>query len=365
MFKSSTNRQGFVGRTGSHSTKPSARGRLDAPWSAPEAVEYFNPIGERWDSLLKQCADVEKRLASAPPHERKELEQLHSVLLEEAGKYRVTLRREAIKPRKPSRDKIYTPADLRALRILTGMGVTEMGRLLGVSRLEVRVLEQKTTRFVLNGHIDKIIAFKSFVDQYVADEIANAPREIPTYEDDHEFRRRAPDLAWMAFNSVHLFAAGRIAAGVFASGRPRPLIALSREMEMFFRLAAIPKEATYADVDDITRFANIECERRLGECVTPILIDYSNLDELDHYEPQVAQGLRFNEAHRMLIARVADGWHHMGVERPTIVPFIFKAFRAFLEETGEVDGLDTVKAWAMQYKGTIHEIPKDPQPKPR
>src|SRR5215469_11393630 len=64
MFKSAADLQHFITRTASHSTKPSARGRVDlVPASARLAETDYNTHHEEWKVACQQLHEFEERLA--------------------------------------------------------------------------------------------------------------------------------------------------------------------------------------------------------------------------------------------------------------------------------------------------------------
>lgn len=108
MYKGSNERQSFVGRTGSHATKPHGTGRIDhvPPW-AEEPEAYYNDVRDRYRSLADQLrkaqdqlTEINFRLRTSLPYreyqhlreQRDRIAALHSALQNEASNYRALAR---------------------------------------------------------------------------------------------------------------------------------------------------------------------------------------------------------------------------------------------------------------------------------
>jgi len=104
MYKKNSDQSNFISRTGSHATKESRTGRIDAiPAWAEEPEAYYNSLRDRWRSILEQLIETQNQLAeinrklkySMPfkeyEHLRQHKERLSdkvALLQQEQGEYR-------------------------------------------------------------------------------------------------------------------------------------------------------------------------------------------------------------------------------------------------------------------------------------
>lgn len=112
MYKGAADKVHHLGRTGSHSTKPSATGVIrDIPATALEPEAYYNTLKQRWDDLQRNLYEARERvhwlktkLRSTLPHAEytrysKELQEIgpaFTQMEQESGRFRPLLRAAAL-----------------------------------------------------------------------------------------------------------------------------------------------------------------------------------------------------------------------------------------------------------------------------
>lgn len=83
------------------------------------------------------------------------------------------------------------------------------------------------------------------------------------------------------------------------------------------------------------------------------LFDYTNDSEFRAYAPELASWMRFNEVHRMFIARVANEWRIETGNMPVVMPFLAQPYGEYLVAEGVEDSTEARTKWGRAYAERI------------